>query len=418
MSKKPAIKESKIQVKTSKVSIVVFLVALAVVLISLVTVVFPALFVSSVSDIPEFVGLGSVLPEPFEIGVLAVPLVAANIISGIVAILYFKKVLPQQLLKAINFVFSFEVSKRTAFVVMAILLAVYVIATASEITSEETWLDYKSVKERVQSWTVGDMTKSFDVHIRYLLLSISLDWFGNIRLLPFVVSIVLVVLTYYVTKEIAKKRFAGLVAVVMVLQSDLFLSYDTSATYDNLWILLYLFSLYMIYKRWSLLSPVPYLLSIPSKALTALFIPMSLFFIYRADIPKKRKIYTAITYAAIAVIGLAAVSFLHINLAGTAVAFNDVAFWQGFTSMAFQLRSDVLVVLFLLPLIVGLFIASRHGIIQADSIMVLIAGMLFTAPLLTGFTDQTNQPYRFVALVVFFAMGAGTLLSRRASLQA
>lgn len=411
MSKKP---DAKNQVqKINKVSVAVFLATLTAVLISLVSVLFPALVVSSVSNIPQGAGLESLLPEPFEIGVLAVPLVAANIISGVVAILYFKKVLPQPLLKAIDFVFSFEVSKRTAFVVMVVLLAIYVIATAPEITSEETWLDYKAVKERVQTWTVDDMTKSFDVHIRYLLLAVSLDWFGNIRLLPFVASIALVVLTYYITKEIAKKRFAGLVAAVLVLQSNLFLSYDTSATYDSLWVLLYLFSLYMIYKRWALLSPVSYILSIPSKALTALFIPMSLFFIYRANMPKKRKIYTAIIYAAMAAIGLAVVSAFNINLAGTAVAFNGVAFWQGFTSMAFQLRFDVLVVLFLLPLIAGLFIASRHGITQADSIMALIAGILFTAPLLTGFTDQTNQPYRFIPLVVFFAMGAGTILSKR-----
>ncbi|MEX0765009.1 MAG: hypothetical protein WEC35_03395 [Nitrosopumilaceae archaeon] len=413
MPEKPAAKNQIQKQKTSKVSIAVFLATLVAVLISLVSVLFPALVASSVSNIPEFVGLESVLPEPFEVGVLAIPLVAANIISGAVAILYFKKVLPQQLLKAINFVFSFEVSKRTAFVVMIVLLAVYVIATTSEITSEETWLDYKAVKERVQTWTVDDVTKRFEVHVRYLLLSVSLDWFGNIRLLPFVASIALVVLVYYITKEIAKKRFAGLVAVVLVLQSNLFLSYDTSATYDNLWILLYLFSLYMIYKRWALLSPVPYILSIPSKALTALFIPMSLFFIYRADMPKKRKIYTIIIYAAMVFIGLAITSALNVNLAGTAVAFNEVAFWQGFTSMAFQLRFDVVVVLFLLPLIVGLFIASRHGITQADSIMALIAGILFTAPLLTGFTDQTNQPYRFVPLVVFFAMGAGAILSKR-----
>ena len=66
----------------------------------------------------------------------------------------------------------------------------------------------------------------------------------------------------------------------------------------------------------------------------------------------------------------------------------------------------------------GLFLASRKGIFQADSILVLIAGMLLSAPLLTGFTDQTNQPYRFVPLVVFFAMGVGTILSKRTSEQA
>ncbi len=72
-----------------------------------------------------------------------------------------------------------------------------------------------------------------------------------------------------------------------------------------------------------------------------------------------------------------------------------------------------MVILFILPLIVGLFVASRNGIKIADSIMVLIGGILLTAPLLTGFTEQTNQPYRFVPLVVFFAIGVGVLFSKR-----
>ncbi|MGI0082467.1 MAG: hypothetical protein ACREAG_04100, partial [Nitrosopumilaceae archaeon] len=75
------------------------------------------------------------------------------------------------------------------------------------------------------------------------------------------------------------------------------------------------------------------------------------------------------------------------------------------------------VLIFLLPLVMGLFIASRRGMMQADSIMVLILGMLLSAPFLQGFTDFTNQPYRFVPLIVFFAMGVGTILSKKTSEQ-
>lgn len=60
---------------------------------------------------------------------------------------------------------------------------------------------------------------------------------------------------------------------------------------------------------------------------------------------------------------------------------------------------------------VGLFVASRKGVHQADSLMVLIAGILLSFPLLIGFTSLTNQPYRFISLVVFFAIGVGILLS-------
>jgi len=48
--------------------------------------------------------------------------------------------------------------------------------------------------------------------------------------------------------------------------------------------------------------------------------------------------------------------------------------------------SNGLITLFLLPLVVGLFIASRKRVQQAESLMVLIAGVLLSAPLLGGFT--------------------------------
>jgi len=50
---------------------------------------------------------------------------------------------------------------------------------------------------------------------------------------------------------------------------------------------------------------------------------------------------------------------------------------------------------------------------MADSILILIAGTLFSAPLLLGFTEFNTQPYRLIPFIVFFAMGVGTLLSRK-----
>jgi hypothetical protein len=147
---------------------------------------------------------------------------------------------------------------------------------------------------------------------------------------------------------------------------------------------------------------------------------MTFFFIYRAKITKRKKIISIIPYIIISLAGIIGVSILGINLAGSSageITFVDRFFWNGFSSMAFQLRFDALVVFFLLPLVVGLFIYSLRGVVEAEMVMVLIAGVLFSAPLLTGFTDITNQPYRFVPLVVFFAMGVGVLLSRKNNLE-
>ena len=93
--------------------------------------------------------------------------------------------------------------------------------------------------------------------------------------------------------------------------------------------------------------------------------------------------------------------------------FADLAFWRGFTAFSYQLRYDGLVLTLVLPLVVGLYLVSRRGVRQADSIMIMIMGMLLAAPLLVSLTVSTIQPYRFVPLVVFFAIGVGTLFSKR-----
>jgi peptidoglycan/LPS O-acetylase OafA/YrhL len=84
---------------------------------------------------------------------------------------------------------------------------------------------------------------------------------------------------------------------------------------------------------------------------------------------------------------------------------------MGFTSFALQMRFDTVTILLLLPLVFGLFLRSKNNK-HANSILILVVGVLISAPLLTGITDQTNQPYRFMPLVVFFATGIGMLFSR------
>ncbi len=395
--------------KTSNaVSWAVFLATVEIVLISLTSVVFPALVVRSASRIVDNT------INPWETGVWALPLILTNLILLGIGIAYYKKKLPSIIIKSIQFIFNFEVSKKIAFITMAVLLAIYIPLSIGELSQDEgaIWADYAGVKNSANNWSVDKITKGFDLHFRFFLLSSSIHLFDNIRVIPFIVSICLLVLTYFITLELSHKRFAGLVAFVILLQSPVFLEYDTTATYENVWTILYILSLYLIYKAWSA-SPVSYILSLFSKPLTAIFLPMTLFFIYRADVPKKRKIRTFISYMIILVMGIIAITVFKVNLGQSTGEYLDLYFWQGFTSMAYQLRFDFLVLIFLLPLTIGLFFASRRGILQAESVMVLIAGILFSAPLLTGFTTLTNQPYRYVPLVIFFAMGVGIILSKR-----
>ncbi len=121
------------------------------------------------------------------------------------------------------------------------------------------------------------------------------------------------------------------------------------------------------------------------------------------------------TIIAIVIAGAAAFSEANITGGAQQESFISDEFWIGFTSFATQLRFDALVILFLIPLIIGLLFASTKNK-HAESMMVMIGRMLLIAPLLTGFSDQTNQPYRFVPFVTFFAVGVGILLSKAKSL--
>ena len=390
------------------IPLTVFLFSISIVLISFVSVIFPALILaSSTVTIP---GIAPVTPDPFETGVWSGGVVISSIILFGLALLHHKKKIPS-LSKLFEKIFNFEISKKTALIAMIVLLGIYVASSVNELSAEEKFEDYIGVKNRVDIWNISQVSNVSEPHVNYFFLKSSMILFGNYKIIPFLASISLLLVTYFLTKKIAQKRFAAIIAVIILLQSNLFLTYDTSVAYSNFWILFYLLSLYLAYRFWPL-SPISYLVSIPAKALTAAFLPMSIYFVLRSDISKKRKIIVAsFTTVIIVIVGIAATS---VSLGeAKQESFDAKELQMGFTSFSYQLRSDGLVILFMIPLVSGLFILSKRGIKHAESIMVLISGILLITPILTGFTNQTNQPYRFVPLVVFFAVGVGVLLSKR-----
>ncbi len=401
--------------KTSFITWAIFFGTLGAALISLIPAVFPALLLRTFGGLDDFSGI-----NPFDIGIWAYPVLISNFVIFGLAFLYIKNRLPNRISKSIKFVFNYEVSKKVAFFAIVILLGLYISLTVGELFNGKYQADYK---EHFQAYfEIYDVTE-FDVtpignHLLFFLVTSSMEIFDNYKVIPLIASVSLLVLTYLFTFELTKKRFAGLVAMVIVLQSNLFLMYDTSVTYPNFWILFYLLSLYLIIKKWSL-SPISYLAALFSKPLSAAFLPMTLFFIYRADIPKQKKVKSVIFYAVILIAVATFISTVETrNLENFNVnlgVFSVHDFWDGFGSLYDSLRFDGLVLLFLLPLAFGLLYAARKGIAHADSIMFLILGMLLSSPLIYGLSNFIIVPYRLIPLIVFFAIGTGLLLSKNVS---
>jgi len=392
------------------VSSIIFVPTLVAVILNLIPILFPALLSRVLGGFEDFVGI-----NPLEVGLWAYPLIITNCIVFGLLFLHFKKMLPQTINKSIKFIFNFEVSPTVAFFVVAVLAGIYITFSVNELFDGKDQDDFFGIfKRQIDNFSLSEFKSLMGHPLMLFLEYASLQIFANYKAISFIASISLLVLTYFFTFEITKKRFAGIVAMVILLQSKVFLLYDTTAAYPNFWILFYLLSLYLILKKWPL-SPISYIASVLSKAMTAAFLPFSMFFVFRSSISKRDKKLLAISYGVVVVLGTAFVLIFGARLVGGEIEFNSHDFLSGLSSFAFSFRGDGLFILFLLPLTVGLFMASKKGVEYADSIMLLIMAMLLSAPFMGGFSDLQNMPYRFVPLIVFFAIGVGILLSKRLS---
>ena len=401
-------------IRTNIVSLAVFVFALAVVLLHLVSIIFPSLILDTVLET-------EIKSAPFELGTWAIPVLITNVSLLGLGILFYTKKIPDKIRKLFQFVIKFEISRNAALFGTIIIIFVYAGATLPELVENEglTWGDFERVKPTVDEWpalTHENLKDLWILHVKNFLVKSSVFIFNNYRIVPFLETISLLVLTYFVTFEITKKRLSGVIAVGVLTQSNIFLVFDSLATYSNDWTLFYLLSIYLIIKKWSL-SPISYVASIFCKPLTAAFFPMTLFFIFRAEIERRKKFYLLISYVGLAVVIGIGLLLLKVEIGGGAVTtllnFNNVDFWSGFTVWALQMRYESWFLLFILPLTVGLFLTARNGNPYADSILFLIAGISLSMPLMTAFTSFNLHPYRFTPLIVFFAIGIGTLFSQR-----
>jgi hypothetical protein len=244
------------------------------------------------------------------------------------------------------------------------------------------------------------------------LLDVSLDIFQNIKLLPFIASILIVVFTYLITVQFCQKRFAGIISVIVLLQTYTFLKFDTTAVYENFWVLFFLISLYMIEKKW-FISPVFYIIAFYTKAYVAPFFLLTLFTTYRSQVSRRTKIAILISYIII-VLAAITIIFLGDTVYPDVIEVNSSKFILGFQVIIAQLRFDLFFIMALLPVTVGLLFLSKNKLKHADSILILIFGTIIASPILVTFTYHYEiLPYRFIPLLVFFSIGVGMFFSKK-----
>ena len=376
--------------------------------INIISLIFPALFVYLIDD-------SNFVKAPLELGVLAFSFIAVNFFLLGFGLMYYKKFLPNSIHKSIQFIQKFEISKKISFLSLIVIIGIYILFSYPELFISEfnQWDDflfvYESLLREIQF--DGGISNFSQFSVKYFLLKSSIQIFDNVKIIPFLASITLLLLVYFFTLQITQKRFAALVSMVILLQSHLFLLYDTTATYSNFWIVFYLLSLILINAKY-FLSPLAFVLSIFSKAITAPLLPIIFFFIFRENLPRSKKIRLYVIYLIVLLVIVLPLLF-NFNVDDWVTGFDFTEFFLGFTAWNFQLRYDIIFLLFIPVTVIELYLISRTGSKNFDSIMLLILGSVLLQPLLVGFTDFNMQPYRFMPLLVFFAVGVGAILSKR-----
>jgi len=359
--------------------------------------------------------------NPFEPGIWMFPILISNSIIFATIILYRKNKLPQLLTNLFRDILNFEISHRTAVALIGILIGSYAILNVGELYTAEPWGDFSAVEEGLQNFSYDNMDFMSLRTVPYLFGNLSMEIFGTYRVAPFLASILCLFFTYLVTTEITKKRFAGIIALGIVLQSENFAVYDTIITYPILWIMFYLLALYFVFKS-SSLSPISFIPAVLSHPLTIAFLPITITFIALLDFPKRKKILLVSSYFGFIVMGLVLV-FAQIVPSPSFITYDGTSpldftrLVEAFASILTQFRYDGLIVVLLLPLVVCLFLASKKGISNANAPLVLIGGIILLISFIPVLTNMQNTPYRILPLVFFFAIGVGTLFSKNINLQ-
>mgnify|MGYP001050153987 FL=1 len=334
-------------------------------------------------------------------------------------ILYFKKKLPVIIQKSLESFLNKNISNKVTIILLFVILIPYVILTIPELFLDESEQsgDYQIFLAAKEIFPFGQINyveavEQNDRYVRMILLLTSLEILGNVKIIPFLGSIALLLTTYVFTKQVTNNRLAGIIAMLVLIQSYTFLKYDSFAMYENFWVLFYVLSLYAIYKKWQL-SSVSYILSIFTKTFTAIFLPLSLVYVYYAKIKLKTKILLVISYAAMLGVVIT-VWYLDSSVYSSIVRFDIEQLFIGFTKLSYQLRFDLLLLTALFPLTIALIIKAKKGISIATPILFLIAGSLIAGPIIEIFSGfYVTLPYRFVPTIVFFAIGVGVLFNKK-----
>jgi len=392
------------------ISIIIFSAAILISLFSFNQILFPKLLIELTADYQN------TSVNIFEFGIWGIYFLISNIMFGIILLCFKFLKIPNK--KYIKTLLDFDLSKKVTILSLIVLFSIYLTFSVEELFQDESFLDDNlGVQRDVEKIILFSPSSENNVqlhwdNLRFIFLKFSVEVFDNIRFLPFLSSIALLSLTYLFSVEISGKRISGIVALIIVIQSNLFRLFDTLATYDTFWVVFFLLALYLILKK-PYLSPFSFIISILTKLFAFLFFPIFLALILSTgkSIKKKRKILLVYCFFPILFI---AVFFLPNSQPFEQFGTVDIRnIWTSFSSLSIGLRFDGLILLSFFPTLFLLYTKSRNNFRYANFLLFSISMMLLMPLIISGVAGFTNQPYRLIPLIILFSISVGYLFSKK-----
>ena len=269
-----------LEIQSKSISILVFFAIGITSLLSLNQILFPKLLIDLTSVYQ------SASENTFELGLWSIPFLIFNI--SFFVLWFFTKFFKISIQKYIKYLLDFDLSKKITILSLIVIFSVYLglsIWGFNDLVSDSG--DYAATLEGVENvelYVEGGHLNYFI--LRYIFLAVSDEVFGNVNILPFLSSIALLSLTYLFTVKLSGKRISGIVALIILTQSNLFHLFDTTAAYDTFWVSFFLLTLYLIIRK-PIMSPVFFISSILTKMVAFLFFPIMIAFILSINKSKK-----------------------------------------------------------------------------------------------------------------------------------
>lgn len=290
------------------------------------------------------------------------------------------------------------------------ILASYSISIIKELDDIEQYPDYYaniiSLKMKCDysvNHTTDALQRGF---LKYWMNCFSYQYVGNDRVIPVIASIIIVYLTYIIANLITKDRIIGLISMGATSINPLLTKFDSSPTYDQVWVAFFMLSIVLLYKK-PIIGILAYPVSIMFKILAAGYIPGLLFHVYADKTMKNRK-KILIGLGGLSMVGILGVVYFGV---GDVIEFHPERILDGFLRIFENIWP-------VFPAIIGAIVIDRFFMPKNKPegkriVLIWLAWILITTPLIYILTpNQMQFGYRFVPFVVFLSVYIGIVMTQ------